>query len=87
MTYSPLPPVVVWRVRPVCSFVTMTFTPDMTAPVASRTVPVSWAVAVWADDVAGMLTNAASNAPANIRSGVRLMIEPPFRLALMRLDS
>ena len=40
MTYSPLPPVFVWRVRPVCWFVTTTFTSDITAPVASRTVPV-----------------------------------------------
>ena len=45
----------------------------MTAPVESRTVPVIWPVAVWAEDVAGRLTIIASHTLANARCDVLLM--------------
>jgi hypothetical protein len=35
-------------------------------------------VAVWADDAEVMLTNATTNALANVRSRVLVITEPPF---------
>src|SRR5688572_21895007 len=54
-----------------------TFTPDITAPLASRTVPVICPVAVCAAAVDVMIANAASIALASVRIGLRLIAVPP----------
>jgi hypothetical protein len=56
----------------------MTFTPDITAPLASRTVPVICPVAVWAAAADVMIANAASIAPARARIGLGRIAVPPI---------
>jgi hypothetical protein len=50
----------------------------MMAPLASRTVPVICPVAVCAEAVKVVITNAAKTALANVRIGLRLIAVPPF---------
>jgi len=62
ITYAPVPSVTDVRVKPVSVWVTETVTPGRTAPLSSRTVPLSCAVA-WAE--AGPAVSRRINAPSD----------------------